>query len=165
MFQEEIFCQENGAAMRSPVSPLVANLYMEWFEQYALHTFPSPPAFWARYVDDTFVVIQEKQVDAFTIHINNISPSIKFTMERKENGTLPMLDTLIHRSDNGKLKVTIFRKLTHTDQYLSMDSHHPLQHKLGVIRTLEHRARTLVTDPEDKVNELRTIKRVLGYCG
>ena len=96
------------------------------------------PSFWARYVDDTYVVIEEEQVEAFTTHINNISPFIKFTMEREENGKLPMLDTMIHRADNGKLKVTIFRKPTHTDQYLSMDSHHPLQHKLGVIKTLEH---------------------------
>ena len=46
-----------------------------------------------------------------------------------------------------------------------MGSHHPLQHKLGVIRTLEHRAKTLVTNPEDKEAELQTIRRVLGYCG
>ena len=89
MFQGENFRQENGAAMGSPVSPLVANLYMEWFEQYALRTFPSSPSFWARYVDDTYVVIEEEQVEAFTTHINNISPSIKFTMEREENGKLP----------------------------------------------------------------------------
>ena len=39
MFQGEIFRQENGAAMGSPVSQLVANLYMEWFEQYVPHRF------------------------------------------------------------------------------------------------------------------------------
>ena len=71
----------------------------------------------------------------------NISPSIKFTMECEENGKLPVLDTIIHRADNGKLKVIIFSKPTHTDRYLSMDSHHPLQRKLGVKRTLEHRAK------------------------
>ena len=75
-----------------------------------------------------------------------------------------MFDTFIHRANNGKLKVTMFRKPTQTDQYLSMDSHHPLQHTLGVIRTLEHRAKTLGTDPGDKVT-LQTIKRVLDYCG
>ena len=38
MFQEEIFRQENGAAMGCPVSPLVRSKpirYMFWFEQYA----------------------------------------------------------------------------------------------------------------------------------
>ena len=46
-----------------------------------------------------------------------------------------------------------------------MDSHHPLQHKLGVIRTLEHRANTIVSNQEDKIAELQTIRTVLGYCG
>ena len=84
-------------------------------------------------------MLLSKKNDAFTTHINNNLPSIKFTTEREENCKLPMLDIMIHRADDGKLKVTIFRKPIHTDQYLSMDSHHPLQHKLGVIRTLEHR--------------------------
>ena len=39
-----------------------------------------------------------------------------------------------------------------------MDSHHPLQHKLGVIRTLIHRAESLVTDQDDKLSELEKIK-------
>ena len=39
MFQGDIYKQINGAAMGSPVSPLVANLYMERFEQHALSTF------------------------------------------------------------------------------------------------------------------------------
>ena len=32
-----------GAAMGSPVSPIVANLYMEYLEQKALSTAPHPP--------------------------------------------------------------------------------------------------------------------------
>ena len=40
------------------------------------------------------------------------------------------------RRDNGRVKILVYRKPTHTDQYLSYESHHPLVHKLGVIRTL-----------------------------
>ncbi|KAI8516398.1 hypothetical protein Bbelb_049790 [Branchiostoma belcheri] len=35
--------QVEGAAMGSPVSPIVANLFMEWFEPRALTNFPNPP--------------------------------------------------------------------------------------------------------------------------
>ena len=74
-----------------------------------------------------------------------------------------MLNTLTHKKPDGSIKVTIFRKPTHTDQYLDMDSHHPQQHKLGVIRPLVYK--TLITDTENKVTELDNIKSALGVCG
>ena len=138
---------------------------MEWFETRALATAPHAPSVWCRYVDDSFSVIREEYIEEFTTHINNIAPSIKFTIEREENHQLAMLDTLIHRKEDGTTKITIYRKPTHTDQYLLMDSHHPLQHKLGVVRTLMHRAETLVTEEEDKVLEIEKIQNALGVCG
>ena len=42
-FQGQFFEQVEGAAMGSPVSPIVANLYMEYLEQKALRTAPHPP--------------------------------------------------------------------------------------------------------------------------
>ena len=42
-FQGKFFEQVDGAAMDSPVSPIVANLYMEYLEQKALSTAPHPP--------------------------------------------------------------------------------------------------------------------------
>ena len=45
--------------MGSPLSPIVANLYMENLEQKALSTAPNPLRFWCRFVDDTFVIHKE----------------------------------------------------------------------------------------------------------
>ena len=42
-FQEQFYEQVEGAAMGCPVSPIVANLYMEYLEQKALSTAPYPP--------------------------------------------------------------------------------------------------------------------------
>ena len=41
-FQGQFFEQVEGVAMGSPVSPFVANLYMEYLEQKALSTAPHP---------------------------------------------------------------------------------------------------------------------------
>lgn len=45
MAKGELYLQKEGAAMGSPVSPLVANLFMEWFEKRALETAVHPPSF------------------------------------------------------------------------------------------------------------------------
>ena len=41
-FQGQFYEQVEGAAMGSPVSPIVANLYMEYLEQKVLSTAPHP---------------------------------------------------------------------------------------------------------------------------
>ena len=41
-FQDQFFEQVEGAAIGSLVSPIVANLYMEYLEQKALSTAPHP---------------------------------------------------------------------------------------------------------------------------
>ena len=43
-FQDQFYEQVGGAAMDCPVSPIVANLYMEYLQQKALSTAPNPPA-------------------------------------------------------------------------------------------------------------------------
>lgn len=53
---------------------------------------------------------------------------------------------------------------THSDQYLLFDFHHPLQHKLGVIRTLKHRAENVSTSTEAKENKQQHLKEVLKAC-
>ena len=145
--------------MGSPVSPIVANLYMENFEQIALSTFHDPPRFWGRYVDDTLAIIKTSAIDDFTTHLNSIDSSIQFTRELENNHSIAMLDTMICHLNDGSLKFKIFRKKTHTDHYLQFDSHQPLEHKLGVIRTLTHRAKTIVTIKEDKKEEESHLKK------
>ena len=70
-----------GAAMGSPLSPIMANIFMESFEQQALDTAPHPPSLWKRYVDDTFVIQEEQHQEEFHQHINSIDPNIRFTAE------------------------------------------------------------------------------------
>ena len=104
--------------MGSPISPLVGNLYMEQFEETALSTAPHPPSVQQWYVDDTLVLIHEYNVDGFTNHIN-IDDDIKFTIEPEQHNRLPFLDLCMHVQDDASTKLNIYRKPTHTVQYLN----------------------------------------------
>ena len=163
-FQGQFCEQVEGAAMGSPVSPIVANLYMEYLEQKALSTAPTPK-FWCRYVDDTFVIHKEANKQGFLQHINSVDPAIRFTVEdNKEDGSIPFLDTIVKREVDGSLSITVYRKPTHTDQYLQWDSHHHLSAKFSVIQTLSHRASTMCSNPELLQKEKEHLRKALTNC-
>ena len=111
--------------------------------------------------------MKDNQVENLTDHLNNTDPSgsIKFTFEKEASGQIPFLDTLIIRKPDGLVKLLVYRKVTHTDQYLNFASHHLLFHKLGVVRTLLDRIDRIVTEDEDKQNEEATVKKALSKCG
>ena len=75
----------------------------------------SPPDIWLRYVDDTFTVLQESEVEHFTHHLNSMDENIKFTVEPEQDNTLAFLDTCVCLNDDGSTKVKIYRKATHTE--------------------------------------------------
>ena len=76
LFQGQYYGQTLGAAMGSPVSPVLANLYMEFFEDRTLSTVVNPPRWWKRIVDDTFVILKKDKKEEFLQHINSVDPSI-----------------------------------------------------------------------------------------
>ena len=45
------------------------------------------------------------------------------------------------------------------------DSHQPMEHKIGVIRTLRHRADHIITEEDDKIAEYEHLKTVLSIAG
>ena len=159
------FQQVEGVAMGSPVSPIVANLCMEFLEQKSLSTAPHSPRFWCKFVDDTFVIHKEVNKQGFLQHINSVDPAIKFTVvDNNEDGSIPFLDTIVKPEESGSLSITVYRKSTHTDQYLQWDSHHNLSAKFSVINTLSHRAKTVCSNPELLKQEKEHPRKALTKC-
>ena len=133
----------------SPISPIVANLYMEDFEKKAINSLPHTPWFWGRFVDDTFTIIKAAHKRNFLDHINSIDEHIQFTSEdSRPDGSMPFLDILIIPNEDGSLSTIVYRKHTHTDLYLQWDSHHTVSSKYSVVGTLHHRAETICSSPK-----------------
>ncbi|XP_072039459.1 uncharacterized protein [Amphiura filiformis] len=125
------------------------------------------PRLFKRYVDDILEIVKKDTEHQLTEHLNKVDDTgnLKFTYETEESRSIPFLDTLIVRKPDGSVKLLVYRKATHTDQYLNFNSAHPLHHKLGVVRTLLDRKDKIVTEQEDKKNEEDHIKKALNTCG
>ncbi|XP_074037086.1 uncharacterized protein [Leptinotarsa decemlineata] len=160
--KDEFFTQDEGLPMGSPLSPVIANIYMEWFETLAIQEAHKKPRVWLRYVDVTFIIWNHgnTELDAFLKHINSVRPSITFTMEKEIHNELPFLDVLVKRTDT-KWETSVYRKPTHTGQYLNHESNHHQSTKRGIIKTLLDRAFGLCNTKEGLEKELDIIKNDL----
>jgi len=156
-FRGQIYRQTFGTAMGNPVSSLVANMYMEHLEQKPHDTAPVKlkPKLWKRYVNDILEVAKRGSMEKLTEFSYKLdtSGSILFTYEVEQVGKLPFMDLRLVRNNNGALKLRIYRKSTHTDQYLNSESYHPVEHKISVVRFLLQRSQTLMGDNQDKIEE------------
>ncbi|BHF59120.1 hypothetical protein SprV_0100207500 [Sparganum proliferum] len=145
--------------MGSLISGLIAEAVLQRLDSLVFRHHR--PKFWARYVDDTFVVIERDQMLTFKEHLNVIFPDIQFTMEEKENNQLAFLGVLVFRKDGGGLKTKVFRKSANTTQILNFNSNYPISHKRSCVRALYRRIETHCSEMEDKVAELQYLRRVL----
>ena len=115
----KFYKQLQGAVMGSPVSPVIANIYMEYFESLAIPSSPTLIKWWFRYVNDVHSANRKDQVNQLQEHLNSIDPHIKFTIELPWTDGLPFLDTQTKHTSNS-IESTVYRKPTHTYRYLRL---------------------------------------------
>ena len=115
-------------------------------------------------MDDTCCIIQREAVVPLLRHLNEVRPSIKFTMELEKDGSLPFLDTSLTRREDRTLNITVFRRQIHTDRYLQFNSHHPASAKRAAVRSLFNRARNITLQEDlQKEEHLTTTFRQNSY--
>ena len=97
--------------MGSPCSPVVAYIYMEYFEELAFGPeLTIPIKEWKRYMDDVFSIVPKGKWEKLFRYLNSIDPHIKFTVEQPNSeGAIPFLDTLLKPNGN-EISVSVYRK-------------------------------------------------------
>ena len=79
----EIYEQTHTMALGSPLSLVVANIFMENFKEKSINSFSHKPEQWRWYIDNTnFIWPHGKdRLGDFLIHMKNQSEHIKFIVE------------------------------------------------------------------------------------
>ena len=157
-WREKFYEQKSGLSMGNSLSPIVANLFMGNLEINASKTrwFPR---FWRRYVDDVFAVVKKNTADEILQHLNTLSPTIKFTLEKETDKKLPFLDLLII-NNNGKIEFDIYRKPTHVPRYIPYASNHPHTHKIAAFQSMVQRMTNTPLSEERRLKETQKIKEI-----
>ena len=120
-FQGQFYEEVEGSAMGSSVSPIIGNIYVEYFEQNLKYCHPLP-RLWHRFVHDTFVIQKEDNKHNFLEHINSVNLAIKFMVEdKKEDSVIPFLDTIVKPEADGRLSITVY----HPHRSISTVGHLP----------------------------------------
>ena len=94
-FRGQFYEMVSGLAMGSPVSPIVANIFMADLEKKAISTMENPPKPWLRFVDDVLSIVKRHKAEMILQHFNNQHPDILFTWEIEEEICLLYLEMLI----------------------------------------------------------------------
>ena len=165
VFNMKLYAQVEGLAIGASTSGFAADIFMERIEKNALSSIAHPPKIWCRFVDDTFTIILIIIYIALFDALNSQHHRIKVTSEIQSDDKLSFLEVLTRIQIDRSLKFTIFRKKTHTDQYLHFNSNHHMSQKLGIPKTLNRRADMLVTDKSEQEKEKYYAERALRRCG
>ena len=133
MFENQEYVQHHGLAMGSPLSAVMASLYMESLEEDNFLRIIGRGSQWYRYVDDVLVIVPKNtNLNNKLRRLNSINDNIEFTLEEETNSEISFLDTVIHRQGN-TARFSVHRKPTNKDDYIHYLSSHNEKTKTGVV--------------------------------
>ena len=141
-FNEIMYHQIDGISVGSPLGPIC---WVSW----KIEKFPKP-FIYLHYVNDTFVTLSLRNDALSFFHkLNDLHPSLSFTMEEEKSNKLPFLGMLVERCEFSFL-TSVYRKLVFTGLYLIWDSFAPRSRKLNLIKCLSFRALNICCDSKIK---------------
>ena len=145
-FEGTEYEQITGLAMGSPLSPVLAQLFMEVLEHDHYKKILGPHVIIYRYVDDYFLIVPRRtNLQTLLAKLNAVDPAIQLTLEEEVEGRLPVLDILFIR-ENNQLLHTVYRKPTNKDDFIHYYSGHAEEVKAQVVKGFYRRAFRICND-------------------
>ena len=98
----------------------------------------APSKMYFRYMDDILMIIDVRDLESKLEEINSLHTSLRFTVEREDNGELPFLDMLL-KNEKGALSSSWYTKETDTSLMMNFHSLAPLRYKKSLVAGMVHR--------------------------
>ena len=94
----EIYIQNDGVAMESPLGPILANVFIMELENTLVPRLHEHVKKWKHFVDDTFAYVRNESIDYVLTTLNSFNPDLNVTYEKENNSQLLFLDVLFIRN-------------------------------------------------------------------
>lgn len=137
-FNSKYYFQTMGLPMGSPLSPILANIVMDYCLDWIIRVLPFQFAFIRKYVDDIICALPQNEIQETLNIFNSFHPDIQFTVEVESGGSVPFLDTKVIRTNN-QLTVDWYQKPTNSGRFLNFHSCHPMRHKINTLVGMKNR--------------------------
>ena len=136
-FNDKIYRQTDGVAMGSPLGPVLANIFVVFYEKKKAEE--EYPSMYFRFVDDVFSYFanQSRSVEFFE-RLNGLHEALRFTQEGERECSLPFLDVKVSRTDESII-TSMYRKPTFTGRYTPWDSISATSYEINLVRSLTNR--------------------------
>jgi len=162
-FENKIYQPEKGVSMGSPISNIIAEIFLQNLEQLHMTQIldTNNIVYYTRYVNDILIIYDNTLISLETIseQINKLHPDLQFTHTQEQDNTVNFLDLHLIRHPN-TTEIDIYRKTTTTDTTINFTSNHPTEHKLAAYRFLIHRMLSLPLSTKKKSIEWQKIMTV-----
>ena len=123
IFNSKFYNQIDGVAMGSPLAPVLANIFMGFYESKWLNEYNlNKPRFYLRHVDDILATFDKEQYSLNLL--NNRHPNVKFTIEKQVNHSIAFHRVFISDINNQNLILQKYHKSTYTGLLLNLRASH-----------------------------------------
>ena len=160
-FNNQLYEQCDGVSMGSSLGPVLANIIMTELEIVIVRNLiaDGTVAFYARYVDDTLLLIKPENVQKVLMKLNSFHKSLNFTFDSFPDEVY-LLDIKIEKN-----KTDIYRKDTHTGQYVQFTSFERWYRETAWIKYLVERAERICSNKQLFDNQISMIKSFMSWNG
>ena len=107
-FDGNIYLQNDGVAMGSPLEPVLANIFMVELERVAKPTLMDKLKCWTRFVGDTLSYIKTDSIDHVLKMLNGFHRNIQSTYEVETDSKMSFLNVLAIGDASKNVSTTVY---------------------------------------------------------